>query len=74
MKHTNKCPKCGSEYIINDAKPDTMLEHVPLVIATREKPGALLFKGRKATGITACVCSDCGFIELYADDPKSIRV
>src|SRR5262249_6515454 len=78
MKHTNKCPKCGSSDVIADAKA---IDRTPnrnesnprgpdLTLATFRKPDALLFTGQQATTLSAWVCADCGFVEFYADSPK----
>ena len=44
-----------------------------LSVATYRKPQALLFKGQVTTTVSAWVCGTCGFVELYADNPGSIR-
>ena len=75
MKHTNKCPKCGSSEIIADAKardrsyPTSAAE---ITLATYRKPDAILFKGQ--TTLSAGVCVECGFVEFYADSPKTLKI
>ena len=77
MKHTKKCPKCGSSDIIADAKAIDRghgnLEG-ELSVGTFRHPDALLFKGRLASTMSAWVCANCGYVELYADSPRSIKV
>ncbi|MGH2568103.1 MAG: hypothetical protein ACRDGA_07155 [Bacteroidota bacterium] len=76
MKSTNKCPKCGSSDVIADAKAIDRTQHsaeTELSVATFHKPDALLFKGKASTPLSAWVCSDCGYVEFYADSPKSIK-
>jgi hypothetical protein len=43
-------------------------------VATFHKPVALIFKQKRETTVSAWVCSACGFIELYADHPETIRL
>ena len=45
-----------------------------LSVATLRKPDAVVFKGMLTTTLSAWVCADRGYVELYADDPKSIKV
>ncbi len=76
MKQTGKCPKCGCTDIIADAKAidrgDAASEH-EMSVATFRKPEAILFKEKQVTTVSAWVCVGCGYIEFYADRPKTIR-
>jgi predicted nucleic-acid-binding Zn-ribbon protein len=77
MKRTSKCPKCGSSDIIVDAKVIDRAHlniEAELTVATFRKPEAALFKGQLNTTLSAWVCAGCGFVEFYADSPKSIKV
>ncbi len=77
MKHTNKCPKCGSTDVIADATPIDRSHHsnqTEFTVATFRKPQAILFKGEQDTTVSAWVCADCGFVELYADSPKALKI
>jgi predicted nucleic-acid-binding Zn-ribbon protein len=76
MKSKNKCPKCGSSDIIADAKAidRRRYDEAPLSVATFANPEAFLFKGKLSTTMSAWVCADCGYVELYADSPQSIKV
>ena len=76
MKRTQKCPKCGSTNIIADAKVIDrvhMNAETELSVATFRQPEAILFKGRMSTTLSAWVCGDCGYVELYADSPARIN-
>lgn len=77
MKRTNRCPKCGSNEIIADAKAidrgDSNMSW-ELTVATYSHPEALVFKGRLTSTLSAWICADCGYVELYADSPQRIRV
>jgi len=77
MKRTNKCPKCGSSDVIADATAvDSGHGHIEgeLKLATFRKPEAFIFKGQLSTTVSAWVCADCGYVELYADSPRGIKV
>ncbi len=75
MKRTNRCPKCGGNEIIADAKAiDRGHANVQneLTIATFGRPEALLFKDERTSAVSAWVCARCGYVELYADSPSSL--
>ena len=80
MKRTNKCPKCGSSDVIPDVKAidrtyggygSTQTE---LTVATFRKPDAVILKGQQETTLSAWVCGECGFVEFYADSPKTLKI
>jgi predicted nucleic-acid-binding Zn-ribbon protein len=76
MKKTGKCPKCGSTDVIIDAKAVDRAHggsEADMKIATFRKPDALVFKQKQETPVSAWVCGSCGFVEFYADDPRSIK-
>lgn len=72
---TQICVKCGSDKIIPQAKVfdrgDSGAEG-NLAVSVDEKPDALIFKQRVRSGVTSKVCGNCGFMELYANEPQSI--
>jgi predicted nucleic-acid-binding Zn-ribbon protein len=76
MKVTNKCPKCGSTEIIADATAldysQTIIQE--LTVATFARPKAVIFKKKQTSTVSAWVCGDCGYLELYADSPSSLKV
>ena len=74
MKCTNKCPKCGSNDVIAGAKAIDYSRNAALSVATFRKPDAVVFKGQMSTSLSAWVCAECGYLELYADDPKKLKV
>jgi predicted nucleic-acid-binding Zn-ribbon protein len=77
MKQTGKCPKCGSRDVVADAKAidrgDGNAQH-EMSVATFLKPDALIFKQKQMTTVSAWVCTECGYIELYADAPRTIQL
>ena len=77
MKRSNKCPKCGASDVIADAKAIDRSHHsnqTELTVATFRKPDAILFKGQRETTLSAWVCAECGFVEFYADSPKTLKI
>jgi predicted nucleic-acid-binding Zn-ribbon protein len=77
MKRTNKCPKCGSTDVIADAKAidrSYQSNQTELTVATYRKPEAIIFKGQQDTTVSAWVCAECGYVELYADSPKNLKL
>jgi predicted nucleic-acid-binding Zn-ribbon protein len=77
MKRSRKCPKCGSTDIVVDAKAIDRGDgnrQFEMSVATFRKPDALIFKEKQTTTVSAWVCAACGFIELYADSPSSIKL
>jgi predicted nucleic-acid-binding Zn-ribbon protein len=77
MKKSGKCPKCECTNIIADAKAIDRTEgHVQreMTLATFRKPDALIFKEKQTTPVSAWVCSECGYVEFYADQPYGIKL
>ncbi len=77
MKRTKQCPKCGSTDVIADAMVIDHDHHnmkTELMLATFRDPAAILFKGQQDTTVSAWICADCGFVELYADAPKNLKL
>jgi predicted nucleic-acid-binding Zn-ribbon protein len=64
------CIKCGSDKIISKAGITGVGDGGHLTVLVDEKPDAFIFKQRMRSDISAKVCGNCGFMELYADDPK----
>lgn len=77
MKTTGTCPKCGCTEIIADAtavdRGDSN-SFREMEVATFRNPDALIFKGMQSTTVSAWVCSDCGYIEYYADSPANLKL
>jgi predicted nucleic-acid-binding Zn-ribbon protein len=77
MKRSGKCPKCGAEEIIKDAMVMDR-SHLGVAeeftLATFKLPKAFLYKGEQRSTVSAWVCGECGFVELYADEPGRLKV
>jgi predicted nucleic-acid-binding Zn-ribbon protein len=69
------CAKCGSTRIIPRARVTEMAPHtheVSVRVGVTERPEALVFKRDKHVNTYAKVCGDCGYAELYVDDPSAL--
>ena len=75
MKRTNKCPKCGSTEIFGNAKAidRAHASEEEFTVATFGKPDALIFKEKHTSKVSAWVCGQCGYVELYADSPSDLK-
>ncbi len=72
---TPRCLKCGSDSVIPDVRlidrgDADQRKVTELGVAT--KPQALVFKGEVRVPTHAQVCGDCGFVEVYATDPRTL--
>ena len=70
MKRTGKCPKCGSVDVCDDAMVRGGVGDV--FVASFTGQGFWGYKRGGVTPISAWVCRDCGYVELYADSPKNL--
>ena len=66
------CPKCNSTKVI--PKVDIIASGTgrrikALVLAN---PKAMLFVGANLNNLNACICGDCGFTEIYAENPQNL--
>ena len=68
------CSKCNSDKIIPNAMVLDEGQYASgyLKIAVDQKPDAFLFKGRISGGVNIVVCGDCGYIEFYAESPRTL--
>jgi hypothetical protein len=69
------CLKCGAAAQVEDVRMiDRADLNIPLELTAQvdRDPGALLFKGAVTDSIHARVCGECGFVELYARNPKAL--
>lgn len=75
MKKTRQCPKCESKKILVGGRViDKASQSGPaldLELAVNKNPDAVLFKGEERFTIRAWVCADCGYTELYTDNPAA---
>lgn len=66
MKKT--CPNCRSGRIIPNADA---VEQGDLAIRIYERPGVSL-KGARHYALKAWVCADCGYTQLYVNQPAEL--
>lgn len=74
MRTDLSCAKCGSAKIIPRARVTELAGEYSGEVGVRvtERPEALVFKGNKHVNIQARVCGECGYSELYVDDPGAL--
>ena len=77
MKRSGKCPKCESTNVIADARAEDRGHYntdQEMSVSTFRRPDALIFKETRTSKVSAWVCGACGFIEFYADEPKTLML
>jgi hypothetical protein len=70
-----KCERCGSRELIDDVRMidrGSYDDDNDLSVKVYTKPGAWLFKGEVSSDLTGRVCGSCGFVELYATNPRAL--
>jgi predicted nucleic-acid-binding Zn-ribbon protein len=76
VKKSGACPKCKSTKVIADARVRDRGDFAnmahELQISTYRNPDAMIFKEARLSTVSAWVCGDCGFVELYADSPRTL--
>ena len=64
------CPKCNSSKVI--PKVDVIARgsgrHITALVVAN--PKAILFPGANLSNLSARICGDCGFTEIYAENPQ----
>lgn len=70
----DKCAKCGSSAIVQRVlvMDRTDAGEVQLQLRVDANPSAMVFKHSVHSGLRAFVCSACGFVEFYADNPGEL--
>ena len=74
MKNNKKCPKCSSTDIAAGVELNAGggANTVHLEVCGKQLGG--LFQPVEARSkVAACVCRQCGFVEIYADTPSQFR-
>jgi predicted nucleic-acid-binding Zn-ribbon protein len=74
MKLTNQCPKCASKDLVRNAELPLESAGTHLELATYRKPDAVIFREKQTSGVTAWICSACGYVELYAKAPTNLQI
>ena len=73
-KAAARCSKCESGDIIRDGAVFDMDRGMTfnLQAGFMARPGAVFFKGRTYNSVRATICGNCGFVELFVEDPKGL--
>jgi hypothetical protein len=75
MTQPENCSKCNSTKIIPNARIIDRGDYNSvrdLSVQVYEDPEALLFKGVHEGQLTARICGDCGYVEMYVDNPAEL--
>lgn len=72
MPRVEKCIKCSGEVIQHATVVDVRQQGGNLHVSVASNPDALVLKKTAQSAIHAYICSDCGYTELYADDPREL--
>jgi predicted nucleic-acid-binding Zn-ribbon protein len=74
LKKDRKCPNCGCTEIIINARILDKREggDDELRVAVDGKPNAFIFTDTSYGEMTACICSDCGFTEIYTANAREL--
>lgn len=69
------CAKCNSTKIIPNARVVDKGDHnspMDLTVHVYENPDAMIFKGTHEGQLSARICGDCGFVEMYVENPAEL--
>jgi predicted nucleic-acid-binding Zn-ribbon protein len=68
------CAKCQSEKVIPAVRVDDQGQYSSgvLNVAVDQDPGAFIFTETYISQVSAWVCGVCGYMELYAADPRGL--
>ena len=73
MQKIDKCVKCGSGAIAQAGSADVYPTSTQSVrLRVDKSPDAVFLKKSVRSTFHAFVCSSCGYVEFYADDPKAL--
>jgi hypothetical protein len=75
MSKLDECPKCKSRKIIPGVRiVDRGDYSLPgnLNVQVDENPDAMLFKNTHYGILKAWICGECGYMEMYVDNPEEL--
>ena len=72
MSAYHRCPKCSSDQMMDGAYlADATSTRV--VVGVERHPDHGPLERQASTQVHASVCGQCGFVELYADQPAELH-
>jgi predicted nucleic-acid-binding Zn-ribbon protein len=71
MPQMNVCSKCHSHKIMQNLAIRLSTMESPHVVVF-ENPDAWVFKDSHYGPLSACVCGECGYTELYVENPQEL--
>ena len=76
MKKDGACPQCGSREVMLGVKIDDRAGGAAIrldaTLSVEHNPDAIFFKNATTVGLKACVCAQCGHVELYVANPSQL--
>ena len=76
MDQPAACSKCKSEKVVPKARVMDRGHYSGdagnLALVVYENPDALIFKGSHKGELYARVCGDCGYTEMYLENPQEL--
>lgn len=76
MPRVDKCAKCSSTSVIQRAmavdKVSAAGAEQASTVRVDADPNAMVFKKSARSVVHAWICGQCGYIELYADNPGEL--
>lgn len=72
MSKQESCRNCGSTKIIPQVHVFAESLQSLLKVGLATKPQAVLLQGWVVAAVTANVCGECGYLELFISDPHKL--
>jgi hypothetical protein len=72
--HLRKCLACGSERMVPNGRvlDQEQYSRGCLLLSLRRVSNALLFKKPFYDRVRAWVCGECGYVQLFAENPRQL--
>ncbi|MEK6283670.1 MAG: hypothetical protein AABN95_25225 [Acidobacteriota bacterium] len=75
MPNHKNCSKCQSNKVIPNVHIRDYGDYMSnnqLSVEIYEAPDAMIFKGTHEGGLNAWICGECGYTELYVENPREL--
>jgi predicted nucleic-acid-binding Zn-ribbon protein len=66
------CPKCGSRSVLPGGELKPAADPGSLQVVFFKRPNQVFFPGPVRGDLRAYVCGDCGYTELYVQNPQAV--